>query len=150
MCSCPNLCRVTGSVAPLTELHANSHWVGSCCSMWNFTSLSSRPLHIFFFFTFKYIYAVIVAYDGGLSPREFVADMKRKNQLIMGIGHRVKSLQNPDMRVSIIKVSLQCICPYESPFPPPLPDVFPNKSTYHLKGLCFQAFPPCAAAGLCS
>lgn len=30
--------------------------------------------------------------------------MRRKNQLIMGIGHRIKSLQNPDMRVCIIKV----------------------------------------------
>ena len=30
--------------------------------------------------------------------------MRRQNQLIMGIGHRIKSLQNPDMRVSIIKV----------------------------------------------
>lgn len=44
-----------------------------------------------------------LAYDGGASPREFVSDMRRKNQLIMGIGHRIKSIQNPDMRVSIIK-----------------------------------------------
>lgn len=43
------------------------------------------------------------AYDRGLSPQEFVDDMKDKNQLIMGIGHRIKSVHNPDMRVSIIK-----------------------------------------------
>eukprot|EP00971_Amphidinium_carterae_P198315 3936016-Amphidinium_carterae.1 len=29
--------------------------------------------------------------------------MKKKNQLVMGIGHRIKSLANPDQRVEIIK-----------------------------------------------
>lgn len=29
--------------------------------------------------------------------------MKKENKLIMGIGHRIKSLANPDMRVEIIK-----------------------------------------------
>lgn len=43
------------------------------------------------------------AYDAGLSPKEFVEDMRKRHELILGIGHRVKSLQNPDMRVSIIK-----------------------------------------------
>ncbi|XP_071454638.1 ATP-citrate synthase [Hetaerina americana] len=43
------------------------------------------------------------AYDTGLSPMEFVNVMRKKGQLIMGIGHRVKSLNNPDMRVKIIK-----------------------------------------------
>ena len=29
--------------------------------------------------------------------------MRAKGQLIMGIGHRVKSINNPDMRVTLIK-----------------------------------------------
>lgn len=29
--------------------------------------------------------------------------MRQQNKLIMGIGHRIKSLSNPDMRVTIIK-----------------------------------------------
>jgi len=44
-----------------------------------------------------------VAYDGGQSPAAFVRDMRASNKLIMGIGHRVKSLANPDKRVVIIK-----------------------------------------------
>lgn len=43
------------------------------------------------------------AYDSGLSATDFVNDMKNKNELIMGIGHRIKSLSNPDKRVTIIK-----------------------------------------------
>ncbi|XP_047486434.1 ATP-citrate synthase-like [Penaeus chinensis] len=43
------------------------------------------------------------AFDKGLLPMEFVNDMRKKGQLIMGIGHRVKSLNNPDKRVEIIK-----------------------------------------------
>lgn len=43
------------------------------------------------------------AVDGGLIPMEFVNDMRKKGTLIMGIGHRVKSLNNPDMRVVILK-----------------------------------------------
>jgi ATP citrate (pro-S)-lyase len=43
------------------------------------------------------------AYDRGLSPQAFVDEMKRKNVNIQGIGHRVKSVHNPDLRVSIIK-----------------------------------------------
>lgn len=34
---------------------------------------------------------------------EFVNAMRKKGQLIMGIGHRVKSINNPDVRVKIIK-----------------------------------------------
>ena len=34
---------------------------------------------------------------------EFVNDMRKKGQLIMGIGHRVKSINNPDMRVTLVK-----------------------------------------------
>lgn len=43
------------------------------------------------------------AYDNGVNAKKFVDDMKRENKLIMGIGHRVKSLTNPDKRVVIIK-----------------------------------------------
>jgi len=43
------------------------------------------------------------ALDKGMSAKEFVNDMRRQSKLIMGIGHRVKSLHNPDMRVTIIK-----------------------------------------------
>ena len=32
------------------------------------------------------------AYDSGLSPMEFVNKMRKDGQLIMGIGHRVKSV----------------------------------------------------------
>lgn len=43
------------------------------------------------------------AYDLGLHPHEFVNDMRKKGKLIMGIGHRVKSTSNPDMRVQLMK-----------------------------------------------
>lgn len=43
------------------------------------------------------------AYDTNLHPMEFVNLMRKKGQLIMGIGHRVKSINNPDVRVKIIK-----------------------------------------------
>jgi succinyl-CoA synthetase alpha subunit len=43
------------------------------------------------------------AYDRGLTPRQFVDEMKKKGVNIQGIGHRVKSVHNPDMRVTIIK-----------------------------------------------
>jgi len=43
------------------------------------------------------------AYDKGQHPMEFVNGMRKKGELIMGIGHRVKSINNPDMRVLIIK-----------------------------------------------
>ncbi|TDH72157.1 hypothetical protein CCR75_009807 [Bremia lactucae] len=43
------------------------------------------------------------AHDSGLSAADFVVDMRRQNKLIMGIGHRIKSLSNPDKRVTIIK-----------------------------------------------
>lgn len=43
------------------------------------------------------------AYESGLIPMEFVNKMRKEHRLIMGIGHRVKSLNNPDMRVVIIK-----------------------------------------------
>merc|ERR1712051_974170 len=43
------------------------------------------------------------AHDSGVSPKDFIEKMKKTNQLIMGIGHRIKSLANPDQRVEIIK-----------------------------------------------
>jgi len=44
------------------------------------------------------------AYDSGMSPKAFVDHCKKNNKLIMGIGHRIKSLANPDQRVEIIKI----------------------------------------------
>ena len=32
------------------------------------------------------------AYDAGLSPMEFVNKMRKEGKLIMGVGHRVKSV----------------------------------------------------------
>lgn len=43
------------------------------------------------------------AYDSNAHPMDFVNAMRKKGQLIMGIGHRVKSINNPDVRVKIIK-----------------------------------------------
>jgi len=43
------------------------------------------------------------AYDKGLSPQEFVDSMRKQHQLILGIGHKIKSRTNPDLRVSIVK-----------------------------------------------
>ena len=43
------------------------------------------------------------ALDNGLTPQQFVDDMKSRGILIQGIGHRIKSVHNPDKRVTIIK-----------------------------------------------
>jgi succinyl-CoA synthetase alpha subunit len=43
------------------------------------------------------------AYDAGLTPEQFIRDMKGKGANIPGIGHKVKSLTNPDMRVTQLK-----------------------------------------------
>lgn len=43
------------------------------------------------------------AFDAGQKPREFVADMKAKGIYIPGIGHRVRSVRNPDIRVTLLK-----------------------------------------------
>lgn len=43
------------------------------------------------------------AYDSGMIPHDFVNDTRKKGKLIMGIGHRVKSINNPDMRVKLMK-----------------------------------------------
>merc|ERR1712139_70657 len=43
------------------------------------------------------------AADGSIAPKQFVNDCKKNNILIMGIGHRIKSKANPDMRVELVK-----------------------------------------------
>ena len=59
------------------------------------------------------------AFDKGLSPREFVDTMRKENKLskslkekvkaptdytlVPGIGHKVKSRNNPDFRVELVK-----------------------------------------------
>merc|ERR1719487_21464 len=43
------------------------------------------------------------AADSGVAPKQFVDDCKKNNVLIMGIGHRIKSKTNPDMRVELVK-----------------------------------------------
>lgn len=42
------------------------------------------------------------AYDRKLSASQFVQEMHQKKELIPGIGHRVKSVQDPDSRVKIL------------------------------------------------
>ncbi|KAF6751355.1 hypothetical protein DFP72DRAFT_1071553 [Ephemerocybe angulata] len=39
------------------------------------------------------------ARDMGLMPREFVDQARKQNKLISGIGHKIKSVNNPDLRV---------------------------------------------------
>ncbi|MCP9257805.1 ATP-citrate (pro-S-)-lyase [Dirofilaria immitis] len=43
------------------------------------------------------------AFDKGLSPMQFVNKQRLIGEHIMGIGHRVKSINNPDKRVDILK-----------------------------------------------
>merc|ERR1712151_1361315 len=43
------------------------------------------------------------AADANTTPKQFVSDCKKNNVLIMGIGHRIKSKTNPDMRVELVK-----------------------------------------------
>ncbi|EPR62005.1 putative ATP-citrate lyase [Toxoplasma gondii RUB] len=43
------------------------------------------------------------AFTSGMAPAEFVSEMKKQNRLVMGIGHRIKSVHNPDMRVQLLK-----------------------------------------------
>ena len=43
------------------------------------------------------------AYDEGKEPVRFVNEMKAAGINIPGIGHRIKSVQNPDARVTIVK-----------------------------------------------
>lgn len=39
----------------------------------------------------------------GWSPRQFVDTMRKQNKLIPGIGHKIKSRNNPDYRVEVVK-----------------------------------------------
>lgn len=43
------------------------------------------------------------AFDKNMSPRDFVDSMRKANKLIPGIGHRIKSRNNPDLRVELVK-----------------------------------------------
>jgi ATP citrate (pro-S)-lyase len=43
------------------------------------------------------------AYDASKTPQQFVDDMRNKNLHILGIGHLVKNIYNPDSRVEQIK-----------------------------------------------
>ena len=43
------------------------------------------------------------ALDKGLSPRDFVETMRKQNKLILLIGQKVKSRNNPDLRVGLVK-----------------------------------------------
>lgn len=43
------------------------------------------------------------ARDTGLTPREFVDQCRKQNKLISGIGHKIKSVNNPDLRVELVK-----------------------------------------------
>jgi ATP citrate (pro-S)-lyase len=43
------------------------------------------------------------AYDRALTPAQFVDEMKQKGENIQGIGHLIKSVNNPDMRVTLMK-----------------------------------------------
>jgi len=42
------------------------------------------------------------AYDSGLTPEQFVNQMKSQGINIPGIGHRIKSVKNPDKRVELL------------------------------------------------
>jgi ATP citrate (pro-S)-lyase len=42
------------------------------------------------------------AVEEGLTPQEFVDNMRKQHKLILGIGHKIKSRTNPDLRVSIL------------------------------------------------
>mmetsp|Transcript_5117 Transcript_5117/g.7833 ORF Transcript_5117/g.7833 Transcript_5117/m.7833 type:complete len:1098 (-) Transcript_5117:197-3490(-) len=43
------------------------------------------------------------AVDTGMDAETFVKTMRKNNKLIMGIGHKIRTLQNPDMRVQLVK-----------------------------------------------
>lgn len=42
------------------------------------------------------------AKEAGLTPEQFVTEMKKKGINIPGIGHRIKSVKNPDKRVTLL------------------------------------------------
>lgn len=46
---------------------------------------------------------VLDCVNNKVSAQELIINMKKQGKLIMGIGHRIKSVQNPDTRVQILK-----------------------------------------------
>jgi ATP citrate (pro-S)-lyase len=54
------------------------------------------------------------AYDQGLSPQEFVDKMRKSQKLILGIGHKIKSRTNPDLRVEILTKFAKSVFPATS------------------------------------
>lgn len=42
-------------------------------------------------------------YDNGMTPEQFISYMKKEGIPVPGIGHRIKSVRNPDLRVSGLK-----------------------------------------------
>ncbi|KAK7865327.1 hypothetical protein R5R35_007410 [Gryllus longicercus] len=47
------------------------------------------------------------AFDAKQEPQEFVSSMRKEGKLIMGVGHRIKSINNPDLRVTAVKEFVQ-------------------------------------------
>ena len=45
----------------------------------------------------------MTAVDAGQDANTFVTAMRKQGKLIMGIGHKIRTLQNPDMRVHLVK-----------------------------------------------
>lgn len=39
------------------------------------------------------------AFDAGIMPMDFVNDMRKQGKLILGIGHRVKSVCDPNLYI---------------------------------------------------
>ena len=55
------------------------------------------------------------AYDKGMTPKQFIEYMKADAGInIPGIGHRMKSVQNPDVRVTLLKKFVEDIFPSHS------------------------------------
>jgi len=52
------------------------------------------------------------AYDKNLTPEEFVEGMKAQGKYIPGIGHRIKSRDNPDQRVVLLKEYAEAHFPF--------------------------------------
>lgn len=54
------------------------------------------------------------SWNSDQSPNDFVLEMKKKNKIIMGIGHKIKTKENPDMRVAILDKFIKENFPIES------------------------------------
>lgn len=53
-------------------------------------------------------------YNNGETPSEFVSRMRKENIIIMGIGHKIKTKENPDMRVIILNNFIEKEFPIEA------------------------------------